>query len=98
MIRFLQTPGPIKKIVLGAILLVIAAAMVITLIPGGFLSGDTGSTGRGMLVKVGDQEVTTVEVQQAARQMGRQQFPKGFPQEFLPYLMQNAANGLILQK
>jgi peptidyl-prolyl cis-trans isomerase D len=98
MIRFLQTPGPIKKIVLGAILLVIAAAMVITLIPGGFSSDSFGSGGRGTLVKVGDQEVTTVEVQQAARQMGRRQFPKGFPEEYLPFLMQNAANGLILQK
>ena len=35
MIRFLQTPGPTKKIILGGMLLVICAAMVITLVPGG---------------------------------------------------------------
>jgi peptidyl-prolyl cis-trans isomerase D len=96
MIRFLQTPGPIKKIVLGGILLFIAAAMVITLIPGGFLS-DSGAT-QGTLVKVGGQDVTTVEVQQAARQIARQQFPRGFPPELQPYLMQSAANNLIMQK
>ena len=40
MIRFLQTPGPIKKIVLGGILLVICVMMVITLIPGGGFLND----------------------------------------------------------
>ena len=30
MIRFLQTPGPIKKIVLGGLLTIICVAMVIT--------------------------------------------------------------------
>ena len=44
MIRFLQTPGPIKKIVLGGMLTVICAAMVITLIPGGI--GDSIGLGR----------------------------------------------------
>ena len=34
MIRFLQTPGRTKKIVLGGLLLIICAAMVITLVPG----------------------------------------------------------------
>ncbi|HEX8801506.1 MAG TPA: hypothetical protein VF772_22975, partial [Terriglobales bacterium] len=35
MIRFLQTPGPAKKIVLGALLLIVCVMMVITLVPGG---------------------------------------------------------------
>ena len=34
MIRFLQTPGPVKKIVLGGLLTVICVLMVITLVPG----------------------------------------------------------------
>ena len=34
MIRFLQTPGPIKKIVLGGLLTVVCVLMAITLIPG----------------------------------------------------------------
>jgi hypothetical protein len=39
MLRFLQKPGPIKKIILGGILVVICVMMVITLVPGG-LFGD----------------------------------------------------------
>ena len=35
MIRFLQTEGPMKKIVLGGLLLVVCVMMVITLVPGG---------------------------------------------------------------
>src|SRR5258706_1087068 len=99
MIRFLQTPGPIKKAVLGSMLLVIAAAMVITLVPGGFdFFTASGGGGRGTLAKVAGQDVTTYEVEQLARRIGRQQFPRGFPDQFLPYLMQNAANSLIMQR
>ena len=68
MIRFLQTPGPIKKAVLGSMLLVIAAAMVITLVPGGFdFFTASGGGGRGTLAKVAGQDVTTYEVEQLAR-------------------------------
>ena len=100
MIRFLQTPGKTKKIVLGGLLVVICGAMVITLVPGGML-GDAfgfGQPEQGVLAKIGDQSVTMVDVQQTANQMGRQQFPKGFPQEFMPFLMQRAADMLITQK
>ena len=100
MIRFLQTPGKTKKIVLGGLLMVICGAMVITLIPGGIL-GDTfgfGNPQGNVIAKVGDQEVTVSEVQDSARQMGKQQFPRGFPQQFMPFLMQRAAQQLIVQK
>ena len=100
MIKFLQTPGKAKKIVLGGLLLIICGAMVITLVPGGIL-GDAFGFGRpegNVLAKVGDEEVTVTEVQQTARNMGRQQFPRGFPSQFLPFLMQRAADQLILQK
>ncbi len=100
MIRFLQTPGKMKKIILGGMLLVICGAMVITLVPGGIL-GDAFGFGRpsgNVLAKVGDEEVTINDVQQMARQMGRQQFPRGFPQTFMPFLIQRAADNLILQK
>lgn len=100
MIRFLQTPGKTKKIVLGGLLVIICAAMVITLIPGGILGDALGfGTPQGnILAKVGDEEVTVAEVQQTARSMGRQQFPRGFPSQFLPFLMQRAADQLIMQK
>jgi peptidyl-prolyl cis-trans isomerase D len=100
MIRFLQTPGKMKKIVLGGILVVICGAMVITLVPGGIL-GDAfgfGNPEGNVLAKVGDEQVTVTEVQQTARNMGRQQFPRGFPSQFLPFLMQRAADQLIMQK
>lgn len=100
MIRFLQTPGKVKKIVLGGLLVVICGAMAITLIPGGIL-GDAfgfGNPQGNIIAKVGDQEVTVSEVQDTARQMGKQQFPRGFPQQFMPFLMQRAAQQLIVQK
>jgi peptidyl-prolyl cis-trans isomerase D len=100
MIRFLQTPGKLKKIVLGGLLVVICGAMAITLIPGGIL-GDAfgfGNPQGNVIAKVGDQEVTVNEVSEAARQMGKQQFPRGFPQQFMPFLMQRAAQQLIVQK
>lgn len=100
MIRFLQTPGKTKKIVLGGLLVIICGAMVITLVPGGIL-GDAfgfGAPQGDVLARVGDEQITVAEVQQAARNMGKQQFPRGFPQQFLPFLMQRAANDLIQQK
>src|SRR5664279_3860748 len=101
MIRFLQTPGPIKKIVLGGILLVICVMMVITLIPGGGFLNDMfggGVTQSGILARVGNQDVGLQEVSQQARLIGRQQFKGNIPPAIMPYLMQRAAQGLITQK
>jgi peptidyl-prolyl cis-trans isomerase D len=102
MIRFLQTPGPIKKIVLGGVLLVICVMMVITLIPGGGFLNDLfgrGITQSGVLARVGNQDVSLQEVSQQARYIGRQQF-KGqtIPPAIMPYFMQRAAQGMITQK
>jgi peptidyl-prolyl cis-trans isomerase D len=101
MIRFLQTPGPTKKIILGGMLLVICAAMVITLVPGGI--GDSiglGGPGQGVVAKVAGEPVTTMEVQREARQMLRQQFPRGGAQTemLLPYFAERAAQTLISRK
>jgi peptidyl-prolyl cis-trans isomerase D len=101
MIRFLQTPGPTKKIVLGGLLLIICAAMVITLVPGGLgTSLGFGGPGAGVVAKVAGQDVTTQEVQREARQMVRQQFPKGGAQASLlmPFFAQRAAENLINQR
>src|SRR5437868_13947101 len=102
MIRFLQTPGRTKKIVLGGLLLVICGAMVITLVPGGML-GDAfgfggGGLGQNVLAKVGDREISVTEVQDTARNMGRQQFRGNMPEELMPFLIQRAADSLIMQK
>ena len=101
MIRFLQTPGPTKKIVLGSLLLVICAAMVITLVPGGIGSSiGLGGPGQGVLANVAGEPVTTLEVQREARQMLRQQFPRGGEQAamLLPYFSERAAQNLISRK
>jgi peptidyl-prolyl cis-trans isomerase D len=101
MIRFLQTPGPAKKIILGGLLLVICAAMVITLVPGGIGSSfGFGAPGKGVVAKVGGEDVTAFEVQREARQMVRQQFPKGGAQAsmLLPFFASRAAEQLINEK
>jgi peptidyl-prolyl cis-trans isomerase D len=102
MIRFLQTPGRTKKIVLGGLLVLICAAMVITLIPGGFAGGAFGfggnNLGSNVIAKVGDQEISVLEVQDQARNMGRQQFPKGLPAQLMPFMIERASDSLIMQK
>src|SRR5579864_4394320 len=101
MIRFLQTPGPVKKVVLGGLLVVICAAMVIVLVPGGILGdafGFQSDLGKNVVAKVGSQEISVTEVQQQARNMGRQQFPRGLPQALMPFLIQRAAENLITER
>jgi peptidyl-prolyl cis-trans isomerase D len=100
MIRFLQTPGPIKKVILSGILLVFCGAMVITLIPGGLGSELMGQPAQGVIAKVDGQDVTTMEVQQRARALVQQQFPQGGPQasQLLPFFLPRAAEQLIASK
>jgi len=101
MIRFLQTPGPLKKIILGGILLVICGAMVITLVPGGLGSNlGFGGPGQGVVATVGGESVTTQEVEQQARQMLQQQMPQGGARSevLLPFFASQAAQSLIDQK
>ena len=73
MIRFLQTPGKTKKIVLGGLLVVICGAMVVTLVPGGMLGDALGFGGmdKSVLAKVGSQDVTITDVEQTARRIGQ---------------------------
>ncbi len=97
MIRFLQTPSKTKKYVLGGLLLVICAAMVITLIPGGFLGSSLGfgGPGQGVVASVAGQDVTTVEVERTANRMARQQ---KLPNSLMPYVMQQTVQQLITEK
>lgn len=99
MIRFLQTPGPIKKVILGGLLTIICVFMVITLVPGFGSSNFFGASTpqRGVIATVAGNDVTTLEVQKQARQMVRQQFPKGGAQVsmLLPFFASQAAEQLI---
>ena len=101
MIRQLQNAGPTLKIILGALLVIICASMAITLIPGGIGSSlGIGAPPAGVVATIGDQTVTVPQVQKAARDMIRQQFPKGGPQAsmLLPYFANQAAERLIDEK
>src|SRR5271157_4716622 len=101
MIRQLQNAGPTVKIILGALLVLICASMAITLIPGGIGSSfGIGKPPAGVLATIGDQQVTVIEVQRAARAMIRQQFPRGGPQAsmLMPYFVSQAAQQLIDEK
>jgi peptidyl-prolyl cis-trans isomerase D len=71
MIRFLQTEGPVKKIVLSGLLLLICGAMVIAFVPG-IGSNDTFSK-PGVVAKVNGEDVTAEQVRETAREMAQQQ-------------------------
>ncbi|MFZ1009896.1 MAG: peptidyl-prolyl cis-trans isomerase [Candidatus Sulfotelmatobacter sp.] len=92
MIRFLQTEGPTKKIVLSGLLLIICAAMVITLIPGGLGSDLTGTPGKGVVAKVSGEDITAEQVRDEAKQMAQQQAQQ-YGQNasmLMPFLIQQA--------
>jgi peptidyl-prolyl cis-trans isomerase D len=95
MIRFLQTPSPTKKIVLGGLLTVICVMMVVTLIPGGSLFGDGAVTSDADVAKVDGEAITVTEVSRIAQNMAQQQH---YPAQLVPYLMPQAAEVLIKQK
>src|SRR5271163_1466493 len=100
MIRFLQTQGPTKKIILSGILLVICGAMVITFIPGGLTSELMGQPGKGIVAKVEGSDITADQVRDTARQMLQQQMPQGGANMsmLLPFFAQRAAEQLITRQ
>lgn len=98
MIRFLQTPGPLKKFLLGSLLMIICVMMVVTLVPGGIFGDAMGGQTAGVLAKVGSEQITVQEVQNQARQIVRQQFPRGgIPEQYMPIFMRQAADSLIMR-
>jgi peptidyl-prolyl cis-trans isomerase D len=102
MIRFLQTPGPIKKVFLGGILAIIIITMAVTLIPG-FGSTNffgTGTPSAGVVATVSGEQIKTSDVQKQARRMVQQQFPRGGAQAnmLMPFFAQRAADNLINEK
>jgi peptidyl-prolyl cis-trans isomerase D len=103
MIRFLQSPGTLTKVLLSAILLIICGGMVITLIPGGLGASSAffgGGAGKGVVATVGGQEVTTREVLQQARAMVKQRFRQNpaMANQLIPFFAQQAASSLITGK
>jgi peptidyl-prolyl cis-trans isomerase D len=101
MIRFLQTPGPTKKIILSSLLLIICGGMVITLIPGGLGSDLMGQPPRGVVAKVAGQDITTLQVQERARAMAQQQLGPQAQQmmgQLMPLFIPRAVESLVAAK
>lgn len=99
MIRFLQTQGPTKKIILSGILLVICGAMVITFIPGGLTSELTGTPGKGIIAKVDGADLSADEVRQTARQMAQQDAQRygEMAAKLMPFIMQQETGRAVEQ-
>jgi peptidyl-prolyl cis-trans isomerase D len=97
MIRFLQTEGPFKKIVLSGLLLLICAAMVIAFIPGNLGSDLTGTPGKGVVAKVDGEDISAEEVRETARGMLQQQGAQlgANAAMLLPFFAQRAADQLV---
>jgi peptidyl-prolyl cis-trans isomerase D len=97
MIRFLQTEGPFKKLVLSGLLLLICAAMVIAFIPGNLSSDLTGTPGKGVVAKVDGEDITSEEVRETARGMLQQQGAQlgANASILLPFFAQRAADQLV---
>jgi peptidyl-prolyl cis-trans isomerase D len=97
MIRFLQTEGPFKKIVLSGLLLLICAAMVIAFIPGNLGSDLMGTPGKGIVAKVDGEDITADEVRETARGMLQQQGSQlgANAAILLPFFAQRAADQLV---
>ena len=101
MIRFLQTPGPVKKMVLGGLLLLICASMVIAFVPGGLASSfGIGGLGQGVIAQVDSEQITTDDVNRTLENMIRQQGPQAQSQAalFRQFFSQRAVDQLINQK
>jgi peptidyl-prolyl cis-trans isomerase D len=103
MIRFLQTPGPIKKFVLGGILVVISLAMLVYLIPS---SGNQsfGNPNSHIVAQVNGENITSDEVHQTAQQAAQQDASRygEAASKIMPFLMaqetQRAVEQLITRQ
>lgn len=99
MIRFLQTPGPVKKYILGGLLLLMTVSMVWYLVPSGG-NYSFGNAPKGVVAQIDGNDVSADEVRTTARQMLQQQMPQGGANMsmLLPFFAQRAAEQLITRQ
>jgi peptidyl-prolyl cis-trans isomerase D len=90
MIRFLQTPGPLKKVILSGLLLFICVAMLLFLIPTGN-APLTGSNSE-ILARVGDRDITATDAQRLLQLnlQGRPMLPEYIPMAVQALVSQQA--------
>jgi peptidyl-prolyl cis-trans isomerase D len=92
MIKFLQSGNKAAKYILAGFLLVLAASMVLYLIPG--FMGDTAASETGVVASVGGHEIRRDEV---ARVVQAQARGNQIPEFYLPIMRQQALKQLIQQ-
>ena len=82
------------RILLGVLLGVVALSMLVYLIPGGFGSGSDAS-GQNVVAAVGDEKITTADVQRALQTITRGQanLPKGILGMYAPMLVNQMIEG-----
>ena len=93
MIRFLQTPGPLKKYLLGGMLTLICISMVWYLVPSSGNSGYSfGGPAKGVVAQVEGQDITADEIRQTAQQMAQQETARygEMAAKIMPFLRQQA--------
>jgi len=75
------------RILLGALLALVAASMLVYLIPGG--PGGPGVAGQNVLAAVGDDKITTMDVQRAVERItqGQANLPKGIIAMYVPTIV-----------
>jgi peptidyl-prolyl cis-trans isomerase D len=76
------------RILLGVLLVMVAASMLIYLIPGGPTSG-TSAGGENVIAAVGDQKITTIDLERAVQRItrGQSNLPKGVLAMYVPTLV-----------
>lgn len=97
MIRFLQTPGPIKKFVLGGILVIISLAMLVYLIPSG--NQNFGNPNAHIIAQVNGENITSEEVHQTAQQAAQQDAARygEAASKIMPFLIQQETQRAVEQ-
>lgn len=94
MIKLFQNQGKTLRWVMGGLLFLIAASMVITLVPSVFSTQQTGTDAQ-VLVEVGDLAVTMADLDSGLRQYVR---AGSVPPESLAFLANNMVDNLISEK
>ncbi len=95
MLNIFRRKDIVTRFVVGSILVLIAVAMVITLIPGIMDTSTTGAIPNAVVAEVGGEEVTSWDLQRRLFQVSRQ---SNIPPEIMPIYYSSILNRMILEK
>ncbi|MCH7979592.1 MAG: SurA N-terminal domain-containing protein, partial [Acidobacteria bacterium] len=95
MLNIFRRKDIVTRFVVGSILVFIALAMVITLIPGIMSTSTTDAVPNTTVAEVGGEEITSGDLQRRLFQIGRQ---RNIPQEMMPLFIPSILDQMILEK